>query len=112
MISKELLNEVLKNTVYEENDDIIKVIYDIKANEVVFWTDEEYFNSVNIYELMHKCKEWAVGNGNSISSIVTEDVCSASVYSDVDGIIEAYCIASDTEVDSVFKACEWILNEI
>ena len=111
MISKELLSEVLKNTVYEENDDIIKVIYDIKANEVVFWTDEEYFNSVNIYELMHKCKEWASsldGREYWLQSWIEQSpilaVCEVDYQSDNKGF------TADTEPEAIFKACEWILE--
>ena len=105
MISKELLSEVLNVNVDNQRGG-----YSLIDNYLYYGTSGGNSHRINIYELAHKCKSCALDNGYYISSIATENVCSASVYSDVDGIIEVYSIASRTEPSAIFKACEWIIE--
>ena len=99
-ISKELLCKVLElkkiDEIYQEDN----LLYFCESNK-----------GINIYELAHKCKGWAVNIGFNISS--------TSGYMG-DNTPYAYAISSDgeefpfieadTEVEAVFKVCEWILN--
>ena len=63
MISKELLSEVLGNKV----ESIILVEkYDGRIGGRVndlHITFEDYVENINIYEIVHRCKEWAYNNG-------------------------------------------------
>ena len=102
-ISKELLGEVL-------NKNISSYEFDVYGN-IDYKILNDYGSCINIYELAHKCKEWAANIGFNISS--------TSGYRG-DNTPYAYAISSDgeefpfieadTEVESVFKVCEWILN--
>lgn len=100
-ISKELLSEVLKlNITYTERCNN-SIVYKIS----VYDREEE----VNIYELAHKCKEWAFNKGYSISIHQSE----ISGY-----IAEIHCGWSVTdfhsrfEPEAIIKACEWVLKEL
>lgn len=106
--SKELLSEVLKlNITYIERCNN-SIIYKIS----VYDREEE----VNIYELSHKCKEWAYSQGYIISSGLTPvlgvnkdgwaEVFSSSTP--LDGKLHTFKQLSEPE--AVFKACEWILD--
>ena len=109
MISKELLSEVLNlNITYIERCNN-SIIYKIS----VYDREEE----VNIYELAHKCKEWAYSQGYIISSGLTPvlgvnkdgwaEVFSSSTP--LDGKLHTFKQLSEPE--AVFKACEWIFKE-
>ena len=101
MISKELLSEVLNNKkiLLSKNDLLIEdnvLLFDNKCN---------YLVNINLYELAHKCKEWA----------------KQKEYWSISGYDEGYfCMLHDmpdnrffyaeTELEAIFKACEWILK--
>ncbi len=89
MISEELLNEVMK----EE----FQSIYDGEM-------------SINIYELSHKCKEWANIKNYAIETTVFDDGVSVRVHDH--SLINMYMELDNvpTEPEAVFKACEWILK--
>ena len=109
--SKELLDEVLQVNVSE--------VY-IRKNEIRFrtyvdtidgWTRSSDVHLSNIYELAHKCKEWA---SNNQFTLVSGDsghgfVCSVGHYSNNDINAEFY---GKNEFSAVIQACEWILKEI
>ena len=115
MISKELLSEVLK----EKTDKPNMISDDLLAYGV---DDEDYntellkYKEINIYELAHKCKEWALkhiidkeiqSTGCAITSwIISNGKGKARIL-----IIDKSFIAN-TEVEVIIKACEWILKEI
>ena len=110
MISKELL----KNVLYGENIDNISII----SNDITF-EYSHYVNGVfqyrrktdiNIYELAHKCKEWASTHNYSV----------ISKPDNVPGLWEAYVNLSltskhgevaESEPEAIFKACQWILTK-
>ena len=105
MISKELLSVVLG---------LHCGIKSIKNSEVIYWFDcigEIREHSINIYELAHKCKEWAIKySGWTLQSYTNErgsGVCRIKVG---DGQEINKLIAS-SEPEAIFKACEWILNK-
>lgn len=101
-ISKELLSEVLKFTKYnfikegfiEIEDSILK--YGVKHN---------IYEKINIYELAHKCKEWAIKNDFFI-------------FSGYNGNYNCFVNHSgnrffgDTEPEAIFKATQYIYNNL
>ena len=113
-ISKELLSEVLElkkiDEIYQEDN----LLYFCESNK-----------GINIYELAHKCKEWAEYNGwflypcRNFESTLKKFGCSimkpyykAGKFSwllSTDGYDERDYLA-DTEIQAVFKACQWILD--
>ena len=105
MISKELLSEVLKKEIREfviEKNELRYILKDDINN-----IPELYF--INIYELSHKCKEWAFNQGysyignNKLLNIYREDSQMICIINK--DIINWF----DINVD--FIACEWILKE-
>lgn len=105
MISKELLSVVLG---------LHCGIKSIKNSEVIYWFDcigEIREHSINIYELAHKCKEWAIKySGWTLQSYTNErgsGICRIKVG---DGQEINKLIAS-SEPEAIFKACQWILDK-
>lgn len=103
IISKELLSEVLGKDIgrVEVNDD------------VEFWWSktDTYCGIINIYELAHRCKEWALTNGYIIASSLNNGsrihgFCAVQKSTGGDII---YCSSENTEPEAVFKACQWLL---
>ena len=74
MISKELLSGVL---------DVNVEYVELGSNRVEFYLKDPQlrgggmYDDINIYELAHKCKEWALDNGFVLSSelFVIEAIC-------------------------------------
>lgn len=107
-ISKELLSEVLKlNITYIERCNN-SIIYKIS----VYDREEE----VNIYELAHKCKEWAFKYRYMIDSNISptfkevnNGIVGTSLIYNLNNM-ESKRFQSDTELEAIFKACQWILD--
>ena len=120
IISKELLSEVLDKKVVV--DDISNI--ELKENTITFiedyWDEDEgsgfYRNhTINIYELAHKCKEWALSKGyilmskpRTSSSFATCEFCKNGKCDYEDDLWNDF--RADTEPEAIFKACQWILN--
>ena len=107
-ISKELLSMILGEKAYD-----IKCVSD---NIISFYTDYDQYEEINIYELAHKCKEWAFNNGyelrNGRDIDVKEELCYFCEYKQerqLDYANSDYFLA-ETEPESIFKACQWILD--
>jgi hypothetical protein len=107
MISKELLSEVLGFDVYEcvfgsgqagnTSKNVINAVRENGTGVII-----------NIHELAHMCKEWAFNSfGISISSGIVEDGKEWWCGIGIDNTIDFY---ADTEQQSVFEACQWILE--
>lgn len=110
MISKELLSEVL-------NKNILSYEFDMYGN-IDYKVINDYGSNINIYELAHKCKEWALeknltlfsGNiNNQDNNYESEWSYDCQIFSHKEGI-ELFYIKSLTEPDAIFKACQWILD--
>ena len=109
MISKELLSEVLKQETrfirYVANN-----TYEVHFEKPI----RLKYIIINIYELAHKCKEWALRKNYILASESNTygGICNMSISSMDVGVF--YNIQSttraNTEVEAVIKACEWILN--
>ena len=112
MISKELLSEVLKE--------------DLSSNKIEFEQADGVDSSIividnwltiNIYELAHKCKEWAINDDYIIQSeyegIKDNNPYSIiRVYKNGDMVWDnySYDYAYYDELTGIFKACEWIME--
>ena len=115
----ELLSEVMGIHIYERKKSaqtsIIRYAFDAIG--------ERRDGSINIYELAHKCKEWALDNRYIITTMpnLTEkkwrntSIRLLHFYSSrKDRHIQQHHpdnrFEGDTEAEAVFKACEWILK--
>lgn len=97
IISKELLSKVLEVDVISRN---------IKSN-IVYYNGIYDCGSINIHELAHKCKEWALKDYEIHSAIVDVNKAYCEVFSTR---IEELEFEAPTEPEAIFKACEWLLE--
>lgn len=113
-ISKKLLSEVLEYNVYDyalknTNVKLNKITTSTLCNEPRIIG---YEKGINIYELAHKCKEWLLSKGYSYLS-GKDDIyergkgCVCSIGSTELLIKDFY---ANTEIEAIFKACQWILD--
>ena len=122
MISKELLSEILKE--YKFPFSYEYSTYNDYTKKIYFYVNSELkidFFSINIYELAHKCKEWATENKYTI---LTEDMHPngyfAYVLSNKEsienyGYLCEHKVIKDiphnkTEPEAIFAACQWIID--
>ena len=115
MISKELLSAVLK-----EKRVILDYEISISKNEIHYGhIDIEEDGFINIYELAHKCKEWAVNlspNKHALSSyarwgdIRNYKKTNGSYYI-CQHLVSGIQFEAESEPEAIFKACEWILTK-
>ena len=103
MISKELLSEVLGE---DRATPCNKLEMEIGNNFLIV----DDWIKINIYELAHKCKEWALSKKYVISSHSKYklDGYNCILYCNNGEIDEDF--TSDTEPVAIFKACQWILD--
>ena len=110
MISKALLSEVLKETIRE----VYKIgsNSNFKQNTLLFklYGSGELCH-INIYELAHKCKEWALSKNYILQSSIEIDCGYCEISYIVLNQVEKVLITAESEPEAVFKACEWILNK-
>lgn len=124
MISKELLSEVI-NIKIEDIIDLKIFGKDLKYYEKCLLKSccdgrlsdnkDSIRKSINIYELAHKCKEWAYSQGYILFSKIRLNSSLASCYFDTMGkhdYEDDYHndFRADTEPEAIFKACQWILE--
>ena len=101
MISKTLLTVVLGKT-------IIKL--KLKNNKIVYvGGNTQKRKKINIYELAHKCKEWAFKNNRELYSSRGHCYISNLNRNNPSNIIDHY---AETEIEAIIKACEYILQQI
>lgn len=104
MVSKKLLSEVLNDKVEE-----IYGLGGYHSNEVQYVS--KYVDNtcvINIYELAHKCKEWAISKGyitDSIRNLKEYVVCLSGDRKESSDDFRA-----KTEPEAIFKATQWILD--
>jgi len=109
MLSKELLSEVLKVKLFDcPNYGWYKETfrYCIEGQKV-----GDIVNQIDIYELVHKCREWVRNEGyyilrdtkgyiNGVTTLVRADDANAWKYED------------ELEPESIFKATQWIFDNL
>jgi hypothetical protein len=103
MISKKLLSEVLG----------LKNPHPLKIEDGKLYLYKELgqnITTINIYDLAHMCKEWALQYNFYISSEVKKENSFSGLMGD--DIWEHILLpfTADTEPEAIFKACEWILE--
>lgn len=105
MISKELLSEIMQLSILEvgEIDDCY-----LSFNYYIL-DDDDIKACINIYELAHKCKEWLKNNVSNANSGFNNGHMSFCYIDscDIQDIFYAH-----TEIEAIFKSCEWILKEL
>lgn len=130
MISKELLSEILDIGLdyvsHKLVDNQIEYKFESKDEQYGFLLEEE----INVYELAHKCKEWALGlktvedyskylNGFELSTkLIMKDcfpyqcICEVSYRTKYkNSIRQEKCLKiAESEPKAILKACEWILK--
>lgn len=103
-INKELLSEVFKLNIYEAY---------IENNKLYFDMGLPLIQSINIYEFVHMCKEWALNKGSYINCFYNEfwwDRVEKKYTADIPNKNKSFY--EDTEIEAVIKASEYILKEI
>ncbi len=124
MISKELLSIILDN----------EVPYQVKVHKIIIKNNSlnYFYNSkdsggglfeaneyINIYELAHKCKEWAVNlrpNKHAFSSYprwgdLRNYKKNNGFYYICQHLVSGAQFEAESEPEAIFKACEWILTK-
>lgn len=121
MISKELLSVVINKKIVV--DDISNI--ELKENTITFiedyWDEDEgsgFYRShtINIYELAHKCKEWAYTNNfNILTYKISNSECDSFILhknaTNFKNVLKSF-YHIDTEHEAIFKACQWILDNV
>lgn len=120
MIDKELLSAVLGEEYIDRlvevisiEDNLMRTYYDCGSGAPTGLGLE-----INIYELAHKCKEWAFNEGFTLSSSKDGiDEWCIELYNHLADDINDYRLNIDfdafdatTEPEAIFKACQWILD--
>lgn len=107
MISKELMSEVMQLGILEvgEVDDCyLSFKYYIQEGDNIQ-------ACINVYELAHKCKEWALSKRCYINSIYNEfwwDRIEKKYFADIPNKNKSFY--ADTEIEATIQACEWALD--
>ena len=111
MISKELFSKVIGNDIDWCSKHPSEPVVEFHANNT-----NTICEHINIYELAHKCKEWAFDIGYSVESAkknILEDKKMKSKWICC-GFTPEYNIMptseADTEPEAIFKACQWVLE--
>lgn len=148
MISKELLGEVLGlyevYSIYDVNDDIApefnsnsEIAFEYFGKEEDIDIDEDYDCSsnmqdmvINIYELAHKCKEWARDSfskeitshsgadkfNNKSFAFINFKANLLNLNEAIKGAKEEWAVSFEcrkeagSEPEAIFNACQWILD--
>ena len=115
--SKELLSAVYGGAT-DPNERIDGI--NINGNTVeIFYSEPEYgedVEEINIYELAHKVKEWALKQGYRIASQLIERGITIDIGMNGFAVVhtcnrEVNKEREDTEPEAVFAAGEWVLNQ-
>lgn len=109
MISKELLKEVFDVNVIFVFPIVYETNHGIESQFISFDSSDGY-KKINIYELAHKCKEWSKKEGYYVFStlLVDSEEGVAIINFGSDDEVE---IITSSEPESVFTACQWILDK-
>ena len=105
MISQDLLTEVLNIDCYEVG---------VSRNTLTYQLVKGCKSEINIYELAHKCKEWAMSKGFIVltygEAYYNVDVHYHSNKSKFGNL--AFSETAKEEPEAMFKGCQFILNQI
>ena len=130
MISKELLSAVLGvkfGTYFRDWQETEARLWvdNTGSTPYVCWDAVPFVDEINIYELAHKCKEWAVNQGYTLISgrylyncEIQKSSCIINLnftyLDDGEFTTDSYSnleeFEADTEPAAIFKACQWIYD--
>lgn len=110
--SKELLSEVLKGTFSGVKIDGCAISE--KNNTLKIFMNIMFSYDINIYELAHKCKEWA--KLKHFIDIDSHCDCArwgakATSHNGRPSVFYEQVFIGSTEPEAIFKACECILSQ-
>lgn len=111
--SKELLREVLESKL--ENGSIDRYYFtenDSRNLLRIILTDD-----INIYELAHKCKEWAFSKGYTVETYKKikqeRPITFIKIYcNNSNRYIKEYELAKTETFEADIRACEWIVENV
>lgn len=106
IISKELLKEVLGYRAIYENLSIMEM-----SDNILYFG----YDNINIYELAHRCKEWALTKEYWITSGIQNrneiaDYDGFCLIKDFNHDLEDFMKTGSSECEAIFKATQWILD--
>ena len=112
MISKELLSEICQTNLMSLGK------LEVVGSDICLYDcsmQPDIYMCWNIYELAHKCKEWASINSYALESSVhmqpkRNSVAGCQIHWRYETEDLPY-FEADTEVEAIFKACQWILDK-
>lgn len=105
MISRKLLSKVLGY-----DSEFVKLRGSVLDYKYTF-QNKSIKSSINIYELAHKCKEWACENECEVESFIdTFDKTAIARANFIHRFDDSKCFHADSEPEVIFKACQWILE--
>lgn len=108
MVSKELLSAIRADNHKVLNTDLNYLEED---NKIGYLLDNRQWYFINIYELAHKCKVWAHNKGYMLNTVILPaDNKTWRCEDDYRKTRTAW--KDDSEPLVIFKACDWILEEI
>ena len=119
MISTELLSEVL--CVHVRDDWYFDCEILVYTYDKILGLNENYKAEINIYELAHKCKEWALSEGYIIEvgvhPTIKKDRSDRDYFYKIttdrgQRLISKFVEIIKTEPEAIFLACELILKEM
>jgi hypothetical protein len=120
MISKELLSEVLGERIREFyiKGSVLEIIVLRDCNFAPYdhppriQKDCGIRKDINIYELAHKCKEWAWSKNFRLTSGIwdSDNKYTCDIFTENAIYQEEHHENGDTEPEAIFKACQWILE--
>jgi len=106
MISEELLSTIL-------GAGVTRVVHYPKDSNLYYSFTGTDTQHINIYELAHKCKEWAMSQGFIVltygEAYYNVDVHYHSNKSKFGNL--AFSDTAQEEPEAIFKACQWILEQ-
>lgn len=111
VISKELLSEVLEVKAKRENHLTNEFLYfKVEIGESGRLVDA----NINIHQLAHKCKQWALSKGYYFSvysfnfSLNSEQEHRVRLLEDGIVVYHGEDSCKEAEHEAIFKACQWI----
>lgn len=115
IISKELLGKVLEigpimmNPILEPGNRVGYLVY---GSQNTLQEVKNNHKQINLYELAHKCKEWAIKIDYKIEShihFINKRIIGVASFNTQDNTTKFF--QADTEPEAIFKACQWILEQ-
>ncbi len=112
MISKELLSEICQTNLMSLGK------LEVVGSDICLYDcsmQPDIYMCWNIYELAHKCKEWASINSYALESSIhmqpkRNSVAGCQIHWRYETEDLPY-FEADTEPEAIFKACQWILDK-